>query len=228
MIPMLSILAFIIDTLPVAAALLLCFLALRVSAKVPFSRVKFYFRLMSFVIGFIVLMQAAFAPGETYILWRFTLEGLLVGLVITLRIAALMLLLPILVLTTSPYMLILGLSRLGLDYRASFIISATLNMVPLFEEEARNIMDAQKLRGVKVFESGSFINKLKAYPSLAIPLMLGAMRRAQLAGIAMDARAFGAYKTRTWLLQIKMRGADYLSFAAFCIFAAGMLFLNAF
>ena len=226
LVPLLSILVFIIDKLPLAVMLLFCFLALRMSVKAPFRNTKFYFKMMSAIIAFLILMQMLFGPGENYIIWPLRYEGLILGLVIGCRLVALMFLLPILNKTTSPYMIVLGLTKLGLDYRASYIITSALNLVPVFEEEARNIMDAQKLRGMKAFEEGSFFNKMKAYPSLAVPLILGAMRRAQLAGIAMDARAFGAYKSRTWLLQLKMKLPDYLSFAAFFVFTALILILN--
>jgi energy-coupling factor transporter transmembrane protein EcfT len=52
------------------------------------------------------------------------------------------------------------------------------------------------------------------------------MRKAQYAGIAMDSRAFGACRTRTWLTEIKMKREDFLAFAASFVFSAVMLALN--
>ena len=226
LIPLLSMLVFIVNTLAAAIILLICFLALRMSVKIPFRNTKFYFKMLSAIIIFLIFLQMLFGPGETYIIGPFRYDGFILGLVIGCRLVALMLLLPILTITTSPYMIVLGLTRLGLNYRASYVINTALNLVPVFEEEARNIMDAQKLRGMKAFEEGSFLDKAKAYPFLAMPLVLSAMRRAQLAGIAMDARAFGAYTSRTWLLHLKMKLPDYLSFAAFFVFTALMFVVN--
>jgi energy-coupling factor transport system permease protein len=87
-------------------------------------------------------------------------------------------------------------------------------------------MDAQKLRGMRTFEKGSFWQKMKAYPALVMPLVLGAMRKAQLMGTAMDARAFGAYKNRTWLIQLKMKTPDYLAFTVCIVLTAFALTLN--
>jgi len=217
-VPLLSLLVFIIDQLPAAAAFLICFLAFRIALKIPFRNVKTYFRVLPAIIIFIILLQVLFGPGKY--------DGLILGLVIGCRLTALMLILPILTMTTGPYLIVLGLTRLGLNYRASYIVTATLNLVPVFKEEARNIMDAQKLRGMRAFEKGSFLDKFKAYKALAIPLVLGAMRRAQLAGIAMDARAFGAFKTRSWLSGIKMKNHDYLSFTVSFVFAAMIFAFN--
>jgi energy-coupling factor transport system permease protein len=87
-------------------------------------------------------------------------------------------------------------------------------------------MDAQKLRGARVFEKRSFLGKLKAYPGLAVPLVLGAMRKAKSSSVAMDSRAFGVYKTRTWLEKPKMKVYDLIFIALSLAFAAGILYLN--
>jgi energy-coupling factor transporter transmembrane protein EcfT len=52
------------------------------------------------------------------------------------------------------------------------------------------------------------------------------MRKAQLAGTAMDARAFGVYKTRTWLEKPSMKVHDYLIVTLCFVFAALTLWLN--
>jgi len=226
LVPLFSLLVFIIDRLPAAAGLLICFLALRAALNTPFNNIKTYFRILSAIIVFIILLQMLFGPGEQYIVKPLKYDGLILGLVIGCRLAALMLILPILTMTTGPYLIVMGLTGLGLNYRASYIITAALNLVPVFGEEARSIIDAQKLRGMRAFEKGSFLDKFRVYKALAVPLVLGAMRRAQLAGIAMDARAFGAYKTRSWLSGLKMKSGDYLSFAASFVFAAMMLVFN--
>jgi energy-coupling factor transport system permease protein len=100
------------------------------------------------------------------------------------------------------------------------------NLVPVFKEDALVIIEAQKLRGMRSFEEGSFFYKIQAYPFLVLPLMLGAMRKAQLSSIAMDSRAFGVYKTRTWLDKPKMNLYDFLYIAGCLIFTAFILFIN--
>ena len=148
-------------------------------------------------------------------------KGLCAGLMISCRIIALTALMPALTLTTDAHLLALGITRLGINYRAAYIITATLNFIPLFEEEARQIMDARRLRGMKTVKAGD-------YPAIVLPLMIKALRHAQLAGLAMDSRAFGAYKTRTWLREIQFSVADYRAFAAgsaWTIFALTVNFL---
>jgi energy-coupling factor transport system permease protein len=146
-------------------------------------------------------------------------QGLLAGLMIACRIITLSVLMPWLTMTTDIQLLALGITRLGLNYRAAYIITSTFNFIPSFETEARLIMDARKLRGMKSV-------KLTEYPAIALPLMIKAMRQAQMTALAMDARAFGAYPARTWLREIKFSALDYGAFAAGTAWAAAVITAN--
>jgi energy-coupling factor transport system permease protein len=241
-----TVLVFVVDKLPVAVSLALSFFVIRLTAGIPIRGIRFA-KPLAMLAVFIIVMQVLFGPGENYIVkpifppWfplaggygSLKWDGLFLGLTICCRLAALTLLLPMLTLTTAPREIAAGLSFLGFNYRTAFIITTAFNLIPLFQEEGKLIMDAQKLRGVRSFdrrsfEKDSFLGKLKAYPSLVVPLMLGAMRRARSASIAMDARAFGIYKTRTWLERPVMKKIDYLSIAVCLLFSAGLLSLNFF
>jgi len=239
-----TVLIFLVDKISVNVCLVLLFLVIRLTAGIPPHGIRFA-KPLAMLAVFIVAIQILFGPGENYIvkplfppsfpliggMGSLKWDGLFLGLTICCRLVALTLLLPILTLTTSPREIAAGLSFLGFNYRIAFIITTAFNLIPLFLEEGRAIIDAQKLRGVNSFESrsfGSFIGKLKAYPSLAVPLMLGAMRKAQSAAIAMDSRAFGIYKTRTWLDRPMMKRLDYLCITVCVLFSAGLLSLNFF
>jgi energy-coupling factor transport system permease protein len=223
-----TILAFVVDKFPVCVLLFLLILTLRIAWKIPFRSIKPLVSLSLLVIFTHIL----FTSGENYILRPFfgfslKLDGLFSGLTIGFRLAALVFLLPILTETSSPCEIARALVCFGINYRAAFIITTAFNLIPLFREEGRIIMDAQKLRGSDVFE-GHFFAKLKAYPALVVPLVLGAMRKAQAASVAMDSRAFGAFKTRTWLEKPVMKVHDYLYLAGFLIFSFFALFVNYF
>jgi energy-coupling factor transport system permease protein len=229
-----TVMIFLVDKLPLAAAMLASFLVLRIAGKVYFGSIK-TIGFLSLLVVFIVLMQIFFGPGETYIIMpflggKFTLkwEGLILGITLGCRLAALMLLLPMLTLTTSPYSIATGLTALGVNYRAAFIITTAFNLIPLFEEDARAIMDAQKLRGMRSFEKGTLLSKLKAYPALVVPLVLGAMRKAQVSSVAMDSRAFGVFKRRTWLEKPAMKVHDYICTAICGVFFILVILLNYF
>jgi energy-coupling factor transport system permease protein len=233
-----SVTVFIVDQLLVIIGLTLSFAVIRMAFKVPFRSIKTFLTL-SMLVTFIVLLQTLFGPGENYILKPLFSEslpllggmgslkrdGFILGLVISSRLAALMILLPLLT-AVSPSQIALGLTGLGFNYRAAFIITSAFNFIPLFEDEGRAIMDAQKLRGARAFDNVSFFVKLKTYPGLVVPLVLGAMRKAKAAGTSMDSRAFGVYKTRTWMDKQPLGVKDYLSLVIYLLFVILTLWLN--
>ena len=197
-------LVFVIDVLIVAALQMIVCIGLCLVAKIPFKKIFPHVKFLLGVIALVIVLQIFFG------------QGLYAGLMIGCRIIALTVLMPILTMTTDPQLLALGITRLGLNYRAAYIITSTLNLIPSFEEEARQIIDARRLRGMEsVKGAGAALGcALREYPAIALPLMVKAMRQAQLTGLAMDARAFGAYRTRTWLHELKLSAVDYGAFAA--------------
>jgi energy-coupling factor transport system permease protein len=202
-----TLLVFIIDNLFVASVQTLLFIGLCLAAGIPLKKVFAYSKYLLPLIALLIGLQAFFG------------RGLLTGLMIGCRIISLSVLMPVLTTTTDIQLLALGITRLGLNYRAAYIITSTLNLIPLFEAEARLIMDARKLRGLKSV-------KLAEYPAIALPLMIKTMRQAHMTSLAMDARAFGAYRTRTWLREIQFSTLDYGAFAGGTAWAVAVITAN--
>jgi len=237
---LLTLAVFLIDRLPAAAVLLVSFIFIRLVSQVPF-RGKNFFKNLTLLAAIIIVMQMLFSPGESFIIkplfpenfpilggaGSLKWEGLFLGIIITLRLAALIILLPVFTETTPPDKIASGLCSLGINYRIAFIITTAFNLVFLFGEEARSIMNVQKLRGTRKFG-------IKAACALLVPLMLGAMKKAGRASVAMDCRAFGLYKTRTWTDSGASSGSalpkaqkiDFIFCFFTIIFFAGILFFN--
>ena len=169
-------------------------------------------------------------------------EGFFLGIVIICRLAALMLILPVFTETTPPHLIALGLCSLKFNYRIAFIITMAFNLITFFRDEALRVMDAQQLRGARAeshykkkrvetgrYKKVSFLSGFFAYSRLLVPLMLAAMRKAQNASIAMDSRAFGVYKTRTWIDKLCLKTRDFwLFFLCIVLFIIILLINNHF
>ena len=149
-------------------------------------------------------------------------EGFFLGIVIICRLAALMIILPVFTGTTPPHLIALGLCSLKFNYKIAFIITMAFNLIAFFRDEALRIMDAQQLRGLPAgihyrkrhvktggYKRISFVSGFLTYSRLLVPLMLAAMRKAQNSSIAMDSRAFGIYKTRTWIDKLYLKTGDF-------------------
>ena len=228
---LLTVLVFLIDKLLISVCLVLFIIIIRLTAKILFHWK--HIRNLSLLAAFIILTQTLFGPGENDLIFPvfggiagLKWDGFIFGLMIVCRFVALLLLFPIFTETTSPYHIAVALHGLRLNYRTAFIITTTFNLIPLFKEEALIIMDAQRLRGMRSFEEGSLIGRLKAYSALAVPLVLGAMRRSRDSSAAMESRAFGAYKERTWLEKPAIKPGDIIVILACIIFCVSILFLN--
>ena len=233
---LITLLIFIIQDLLVAGAVLLILVLFWAVARLPFSAIAELGKAAIGVIGFLFVVQALLYPGETALIQpivprfipliggigRVTLEGILFALLLALRLLAMIIVLPLISMTTPIHVFTLGLVRLGLPYRLAYTMTTALNLIPILQAEANVIVDAQRLRAFQVFEKGRFLDKLKAYPSLVTPLIIGAMRRAQLAAVAMDSRAFGASENRTYIQDIRMRPRDwaFIAFSVLCAAAA--------
>jgi len=235
---------FLVDKLPAAVCLLTFFVLIRLMLKIPIQ-VKFIKNLTLLAV-FIILIQTFFGPGNfsgtdgnftaSFIPNSFPVigglghwEGFFFGIVIICRLLALMLIFPVFTETTPVYEITHGLCAFGFNYRSAFVISTAFNMIPFFKKEALIIMDAQKLRGMFAFDNNrgkAFFHRFWAYSRLLLPLMLGAMRKAQCSSVAMDCRAFGIYKTRTWLKKQQMKYYDFLIILSCILFLSFILFLN--
>jgi len=171
---------------------------------------------MLFLIALLVILQTVFGGG------------LITGLMIACRVLSLVIILPLLTMTTTAGDIAFGITRLGFNYKTAFIITSAFNILPSFQEDARQLLEARELRGrgkINVFA------RFGEYAKIALPLMIKAMRRASAAGLAMDSRAFGAYRARTWHARTwprktGMKAVDFTALAAGLAYSAVVITTN--
>jgi energy-coupling factor transport system permease protein len=174
---------------------------------------------MLFLIALVVILQMGFGGG------------LITGLMIGCRIISLCVILPLLTMTTETGDIAFGITRLGFNYKTAYIITSAFNILPSFQEDARQLIDARRLRaraprGVTSRGRRNVFARFGEYAKIALPLMIKAMRRAAAAGLAMDSRAFGAYKVRTWPRENRMSAADFTAIALGLVYAAAVVTAN--
>jgi energy-coupling factor transport system permease protein len=177
------------------------------------DRVFTHYRFMLFLIALVVILQIAFGGG------------LITGLMVACRIISLVIILPLLTMTSPPGDIALCLTRLGFNYKTAYIITSSLNILPSFREDARQLLDARKLRGA-MSRGKNVFTRFGEYAKIALPLMIKTMRRASAFGLAMDARAFGAYRARTWRSKTRMSAVDFMALAAGAAYAALVISAN--
>ena len=105
-------------------------------------------------------------------------------------------------LTVHPNDLALSLISMKVPYEFAFSFSLAFRFVPTIANEAQNIIDAQQSRGYEMKQSG-LINQIKNLFPLLIPLIVCSIRRAFNVAEALESRAFGSTKERTYYYNIK-------------------------
>ena len=124
-------------------------------------------------------------------------------------------------LTVDPNSLALSLISMKLPYEFAFSFSLAFRFVPTIAKEAQNIIDAQQSRGYEMQAKG-IINQIKNLFPLLIPLIICSIKRAFNVAEALESRAFGSKKERSYYYTIKYTLKDWI-FTFYLI-----LFLTAF
>jgi energy-coupling factor transport system permease protein len=111
--------------------------------------------------------------------------------------------------TTAPEDLGNALVKVGLPYTFAFVLSTSLQFVPVISRKAQNVVDAQRSRGIPL-EPG--LPALRHYPALLAPLLIQAFQLADELAEAMEARGFGR-PGRTFWRDYRLRALDWLVLA---------------
>ena len=145
---MLTVTVFMVTNLYLVIAFLVTFLALWFAARLPGKYLTGYLKFLSFLIVFIIVLQMIFYPdAERNLLGIFKLNGLIYGIVLGIRLCSLILLMPMLTMTTPLNRLALGMTRMGLPYKAAYIWTTTNEYGPNVSKRDRSIRKHRKWRG---------------------------------------------------------------------------------
>jgi energy-coupling factor transport system permease protein len=119
---------------------------------------------------------------------------------VALRLGAAVAALGWVVVTTPPQRLVRALAQRGLPAWSQYLLAASLAAVTDARSRAREVLDAQRCRGLVV--RGGPLARLRATLPLAGPLMVSLVTDAERHAIALDARAFDARGKRTSLTEV--------------------------
>jgi energy-coupling factor transport system permease protein len=150
----------------------------------------------------ILLINTFLYPGATDVLFTLgpfsaTGTGLVAASQAALRVLAFATSVALFALTTRTDELVDDLERRGLGRRAAFILTTAIGTVPRLAERAREIVEAQRSRGLNT--EGGFRARVRGVLPVAGPLVLSALTEVEHRAMALEARAFAAPGKRTVL-----------------------------
>jgi energy-coupling factor transport system permease protein len=111
--------------------------------------------------------------------------------------------------TTPATVLSNALLKMGVPYPFAFVLSASMQFVPVLVRRLGNIRDAQRARGIPI-EGG--LSLLIHLPALAGPLLIQAFKFADELAEAMEARGFGI-PGRRFRHEPRFRWMDWMAVA---------------
>ena len=164
------------------------------------------FGFVSFVLLTVVVIQGLFGVDNKVIAFKiigltFYKEGLMNALAIVFRVLNIVASFLILVLTTKPSDLVEDLVRKGLSPRIGYVILSVFQIIPQMMSTVNTITDAQKSRGMET--EGNLLVRMRAFIPLMGPVVLNSFINTKERAMALEVRAFGSNKKRTFLNELK-------------------------
>jgi energy-coupling factor transport system permease protein len=141
--------------------------------------------------------------------------GFHTAVIVTLRLF-IILLSALIVLTSEARDYLVAMTQCRLPYELAFMVMIALRFIPMLREEAQDVLCAVQMRGIRL-KKAPLRRKISTYTSVMLPIVSGAIHRAEQTSIAMEARAFRAFPKRTSMRRLKMAKADWIYLAVFTI-----------
>ena len=229
------------------------------ASRIGFGLVRDFLRLLVFFLLYVALLLILFYSGGNrtvlftlpripYFIYDphaqsgpfgiITRGALSYAYLLTIRVLCIVFSLPVLTMTTTAGKIVRGLSHLKLPYPIAFVLVSAMNFTPMVFGTYDMITDAQKLRAYdrskvkwskRLREGGGFL-------PIIIPMLLLLLRKTISLNIAMQTRAYGTPRERTYVEEADLLLPDYLVLAFILSFSAliialrvmGVVFFNIF
>jgi energy-coupling factor transport system permease protein len=131
-------------------------------------------------------------------------------------------------LCTDPSEFAASLSGTGMPYKGAYAVSLTLRYFPDLQRDYNNISMSQQARGLEMSKKAGFVSRVKNALAIIVPLIFSTLERIEVISNAMDLRAFGKRKKRTWYSARKISRQDILAIAVTALIFAVSLYLTFF
>jgi energy-coupling factor transport system permease protein len=184
-----------------------------------------------FIIYYGGLGKQLYASARSYALLTVVLfainlwatRSLLASTLVVERLILFVELFSIISLTTSPEDLGTALLKMGLPYTFVLAFTMSLRFLPTVATELKSIEDSQKSRGLEL-DKGGFIDRLKKYVPILIPLLVSTIIRAEQVAEAMESKCFGATAKPTRIRELRFGFADWVVFILSLMFVTGLCY----
>jgi energy-coupling factor transport system permease protein len=220
----------------ILALALVAAVMLYLSAGIPFKETKGTWEFLFTVIVFISTINAAFTftrptvPNPhliaSYWIFNLTLEGIFFALASLMRLLSLAVASICVIMTTDPSLYAPALAKIGVPYKGAFVVDLALRYLPYYVDEFDTTMNAQMARGYKARAGGGLLSRILNTIPLLVPVAINAMLSIYDVADAMELRAFGSGKKRTWYRRVTFKRRDYVATLSVAMLLVLAIFLR--
>ena len=193
-------------------------------SKVKFKEISF---ILYFILVFLLINNIAifiFSPYEgvsiygtrtdlfrissSYIV---TLEQLFYQFNVTIKYFSIIPMALLFMVATNPSEFAASLNKIGVSYRIAYSVAIALRYIPDIQRDYYDISYAQQARGLDMSKKEKLIKRLKNSTSILMPLIFSSLDKIETVSCAMELRAFGNKKKRTWYSGRPFLKNDYIA-----------------
>lgn len=220
------------DTRVLVGLFILGIIAFKIS-KIEFKDVSFILYFILFFLALNAILIFVFSPYEGVDIYgsrtdlfhligpyTVTKEQLFYELNVILKYFATIPMALLFILTTDPSEFAASLNKIGISYKVAYTVSIALRYIPDVQRDYKDISFAQQARGIDLSSKEKLSKRIKNSAAIIMPLIFSSLERIDKISLAMDLRAFGNNKKRTWYNSRKFGKIDYLSIAILIIIVA--------
>ena len=131
-------------------------------------------------------------------------------------------------LTTNPSEFAASLNGIKVSYKAAYALALTLRYFPDTIRNYGDISIAQQSRGLDLSKKEKLGVRIKNIMNICVPLIFSTMDRIDVISNAMDLRAFGKHKKRTWYAKKPMGKLDYVCIGVCAVILIAVILIATF
>ena len=208
----------------ILVVMVICSIAIFKISKVEFKTVSFVFYLIlvfllinNIAIFFFFFLEGTYIYGSRTDLFHIagpytvTTEQLFYQLNITLKYFAIIPMALLFIVATNPSEFAASLSKIGVNYKIAYSVAIALRYIPDVQRDYQEISFAQQARGIEMSNKENLFNRIKSSAAIIMPLVFSSLERIETISSAMELRAFGNGKSRTWYSGRKFEKRDYIA-----------------
>lgn len=208
-------------------------------SKIKFSQISFVFY---FILVFLLINNIAifiFSPYEGVQIYNsrtdlfhiagpytVTLEQLFYQLNVTLKYFSIIPVALIFMVATNPSEFAASLNKIGVNYKIAYSVSIALRYIPDIQHEYSDISFAQQARGIDMSKKAKLTERIKNSTAILMPLIFSSLERIETVSSAMELRAFGNKKKRTWYSARDFKKNDYIAMGILIILLGVSIFIS--